>query len=1425
MPTYFVDKAHPLASDTNPGTESLPWKTIRHAADVVVAGDTVYVKGNGVTYTESWSGASWSVPVLNPTNAGTAAKPITFRPYPGHSVTIFSSPGWQPAIGSTKDYVIWEGFTTNKAALGWNTGSELGYNHIFTTSPPNSDPTQIHAGIIVHRMVNGRIHHNIVHGFNGVNQNHTGIIAWQQGFGPLIVEDNYIYDNWTGIFTKDGDVGGIYRRNFITDNENASLWGNGQGVDATFEIYDNVLDNYINPLSRGDGHKFHDNLVRTSQYLSSFISDPTRLKNMEVFNNVIQSGTPKVWNAPFMPRDASQFTFFDYNVNTGAPSYTWRNETFNLSGMHGIGMEVHSQQNVPIGNIYDGSWTLNAAYRTAGRFGDAIGPGSGTDGLILEILDTTRYGPGALFSSSNLLPTASFTAAPTSGMAPLTVAVDGSASSDPDGTIATYTWNWGDSSSGSGVTASHVYDTAGTYTLVLTVTDNDGGTDTDTKTITVSEAANSPPTAVASITPTSGDAPLAVSASASGSFDSDGTIVSYQWAWGDGNASSGVTANHTYDTAGTYTAILTVTDNDGATGTDQVAITVTEPPVLPNVAPTAGFTVTPSSGLAPLEVNVSARHVQIIDNGDPGFAEVGAWTLYPDGYLSDHLYSDPGSGSDQVTWTFAVPPGEYQVSTTWTVFTNRATNAPYEILDNTTSLLAVAVNQDPAPQADVVVSGRNFQHIGGPVAISSGTLVVRLTDDANGYVIADAVRIERTDAFASTDSDGTIVSYVWNWGDGSSNSTGETATHTYSAAGNYTITLTVTDNDGATDTATATVSVVAAPNESPTASFTLSPTSGTAPLFVQVDSSASSDSDGTIVSRSWDWGDGSTDDVGVTAGHTYTSAGSYTITLTVTDDDGATGVATKVVTVSAAPPANQPPSAAFAASPTSGTIPFSVAVDASGSTDADGTIASYAWDWGDGTPGDSGVTATHVYNVAGSYTLTLTVTDDDAATDTATVQITASDPPNVPPVASFTVTPASGTRPLAVDVDASASLDTDGSIASYLWEWGDGTADGSSVTASHTFTVAGVYEIRLTVTDDDGETDTTTQTVTVNDPPVPPNVAPTAEFSATPVSGTAPLTVNVDAGGSSDSDGTIASYSWNWGDGTANGSGETTSHEYTVAGTYTLSLTVTDNDGATDLATATIQVSPVMVNQAPVASFTVSPASGFAPLSVVVDASASTDSDGTIANYFWNWGDGSNNAIGQQAMHIYEAAGSYTITLTVVDDDGASHSTSLGIAVAATPTIPNPAPVLQVGLQDRALWVGYYQLGDLLSIAIWTLDATQVPHQPDAAPLIHVYGPSGSAVLTRSIPVVDTGDVTGFFLYRVNLDENYAPGRYAVLASYEIDEVPYSDLRVFEILAGGNPEGNGIAMHFFRQPAADYVLLQTDQGTLKRLRNPAVRGD
>ena len=411
------------------------------------------------------------------------------------------------------------------------------------------------------------------------------------------------------------------------------------------------------------------------------------------------------------------------------------------------------------------------------------------------------------------------------------------------------------------------------------------------------------------------------------------------------------------------------------------------------------------------------------------------------------------------------------------------------------------------------------------------------------------------DASASTDPDGSIVAFDWDFGDGTSGS-GAELQHTFSMVGEFEASISVEDDQGLTDVAYIDVVITADGNQPPVAVIGGVPEEAVVGDTVALDGSASADADGEIVSYEWairrsgspSW----QQEIGETVNPTLDVWGPHEIRLIVVDDQGAEGTALATVEVLS------PPSAMFEL-PDRVEAGVEVTFDASDSHDPDGELTAFEWDFGDGE-GATDQVVTRAYESDGVYDVSLTVTDDDGLTGVLVTSIVIGGP-NLPPAADAGPDQliALGTP---VILDARNSTD-DGRIVAYRWSFGDGES-GFSSTTSHVYAVGGSYTVNLTIEDEGGLEDTDSATITVNTPPVA-----AFEFSAVP---TVEVPVVFNAGASTDPDGDdIVSFDWLFGDGSS-GSGAEVAHTYSVAGDYTVRLTIRDSHSATGLVEKSITV-------------------------------------------------------------------------------------------------------------------------------------------------------------------------------------------------------------------------------------------------------------
>ncbi|MBU2974657.1 PKD domain-containing protein [Zobellia sp. B3R18] len=459
---------------------------------------------------------------------------------------------------------------------------------------------------------------------------------------------------------------------------------------------------------------------------------------------------------------------------------------------------------------------------------------------------------------------------------------------------------------------------------------------------------------------------------------------------------------------------------------------------------------------------------------------------------------------------------------------------------------------------------------------------------ANGSPVNGQAPLKVSFSGIDSSDDKAIVSYKWNFEDGQTGNTAEIE-HTFDKAGSYEVTLVTKDEEGisASDVVMITVEESKG-NRAPVAKLSASKTSGTLPLAVKFTGSGSTDDTG-VTAYSWDFKDGNSSDKSDPS-HTFESAGSYEVELTVTDAGGLKNKETVSITVESKE--NGAPVAKPSASKTSGTLPLTVNFTGSGSTDDTG-VTAYSWDFKNGNSSDKS-DPSHTFESAGSYEVVLTVTDAEGLKDTKTVSIRVDAPANQPPIAKVRASTQSGQAPLTINFTGSGSTDDIG-VTAYMWDFKDGSTSNKS-NPSHTFDSAGTYEVELTVADVDGLQNKETITVNVQEPV---NNPPVAVAHANTLSGEAPLAVSFTGSDSSDDKG-VTRYDWNI---SGNYSNEVNpSHVFTAPGFYDVSLTVTDEEGLTSTSSLSVDVTQPKV-EGP------------------IDCSVGGKTAGETGEKVWCWGD------------------------------------------------------------------------------------------------------------------------------------------------------------------------------------------------------------
>ncbi len=642
------------------------------------------------------------------------------------------------------------------------------------------------------------------------------------------------------------------------------------------------------------------------------------------------------------------------------------------------------------------------------------------------------------FELHNVPPTAGFTVSAQSGVAPMEITF-ASTSSDSDGTIVGTQWVFGDGTTGAGPAIGHTFTAPGTYTVTMTVTDDAGAEAQASTEIVVKE--NRHPSASIDMDTSSGFAPVQVNVSAENSSDPDGSITGYTWAFGDGTTAQGISATHTYTSPGSYTVVLTVTDDKGGTDTETAMVEVrqghTYTWILGENSASDLTGTCKDTYIDPSPANHAESDTLHTYTGESNHVEnaiVMKWNLsaLPEDAeiqsASLELYLTAASGDDPYeigayriigvdpvietcsgqtydgtnAWDNNTPLAQDNItaagSTTAAVDTTRGFKT-WDITDMVREWTAVpAENLAILLNADTTATSDSFRFFASSQAENQAlrpkltiTFVTGQQPDLPPKAVADAdIRTGKApltvnfSAQASHDTENSL-SYMWDFGDGSASAAGMETTHTFDTPGTYQVLLTVTDAAGQSDTAELSIEVTE--NHLPVASAQADMLSGEAPLTVLFDASGSHDSDGAITTYSWDFNsDGIEDAEGMTVEHTFTEGGRYRVTLTVTDNSGATandnGIVIEVTDN------NAPQISEFSVTPEAIENPFTQATFNATVSDPDNDPVTIHIDFGNGTSADT-LPASCIYSHAGRYEVTLTADDHRGGkvSSTLTVQV------------------------------------------------------------------------------------------------------------------------------------------------------------------------------------------------------------------------------------------------------------------------------------------------------------------------------------------------------------------------------------------------------------------------------------------------------
>jgi len=803
-----------------------------------------------------------------------------------------------------------------------------------------------------------------------------------------------------------------------------------------------------------------------------------------------------------------------------------------------------------------------------------------------------------------------------------------------------YQWNFGDGNTSSQPSPSHTFNAIGSYGVSLLVTGANGCTDSISKSIVINK-----PTISLIGFPKKGCAPFTVSFNAT--INSPEPVVSYLWDFGNGVTSTSATPSYTYAAKGTYTIRLTVTTASGCTET------ITLPAaVLVGTKPAINFTAMP-------RVACAFQTVQFANLTTDTSGQVETLWLFGDSgtgtaFNPVHEYSDTGffnvtlfvtnngcRDSLKIDSFIRIKPPiakfKYEnrcsnkLNFTFTDQSIGATTWLWDFGDGTTSTAQNPVHNYSSYgtyQVKLVVTNDTCEH--------QQIQTVRIVNGTPDFKALPTVACKgSTISFAADSTNaGNIASYRWNFGHGGSLGAGMNTSTVYTRPGLYSVSLTVTDVNGCVDS-------VVKPNyiriNGPTAGFRAINNNGCKGVTATFADSSKSDGVSNIVQWSWNLGDGTiiTDSISRTFQHTYNTAGSFTVSLKVTDAGGCSDSISRTSLVNVSNIKADFVSADTISCP-GATIRFT-------NQSVANSIYTSRWEFGNGGTSTQR-NPTISYNTDGTYSVKLKITDAFGCADS----ITRANYVSIKhPVASFTVSDsASSCTPFQVNFTNTSTYYT-----TYIWDLAGGTS--SLPNPTQFYNQPGTYRAKLIITSPGGCRDTAEKTITVND-------VSNAQLDYLPLSGCKPLTVNLNA---------IApknmKYVWDFGDGTIVNSQDTASqHVYNFFGDFIPKLILMDESGCVIPVTGpdTIRI------KGATAKFGVD--KKLLCDSGMVNFLDSTTFNNPILSYAWDFGDGTTSTQ-STATHYYSQPGIYPVSLNVLTQNSCvdTFRLSVPVKVVASPDI------------------------------------------------------------------------------------------------------------------------------------------------------------